>query len=1491
MSKQFVACFLFVMFSFTVFAQKPKVEKFSTKDMIELNKQVKKYLSDNNKALADEWEKTVEKPNALSNDKLHQVAEICNLLDDSKYRAPQFIQYFTAVISFASVKGDGALFTRWNDMIPDVIKNQKNGITRDYNTFMIFSKSFFLNNYLKDNGSLIWQAQAEYADLVYDNEPKVVYKHCNLVVTGIGDTMAIKNTSGEWLILKEKFIGNAGLIDWQKAYVDTTQVYCTFKKFVLDANKAELIIDSVKLTHKQYLTAPLIGKLTDKISNRKPGTPNGSYPKFASSGYYELQDISKGVKFKGGFGIAGNRVIGTGVNGKPAIVNFFNAKDQLVATASSLEFVIKKGEEITSNNAIAKIIIDKDSIFHPGCQLRFSITNRLLKLTRGDMGISKIAFLDSYHKTETNAEAVVWAIDSTKINFVMIAAAGRIPAAFESYNYFEKNRLEKYMNVSDFNPLNVIVSYCEKNKVMEVDADVISKQMNANYDENTIKRTLYNLTEEGFIYYSEYRHLVILKEKGATYVKANKKYVDYDNIKIKSESENGRAAQIDLTNNNIQIQGIKQFNLSDSNQVTIFPSKGNITMKKNRDMDFGGSFYGGHVDLLGRDFKFDYAKFKIGITAADSMMIYLGTGKTDADGVHEQLRKTGTFICGITGDLMIDAPFNKSNRVKQPTYPKLICTNNTFAYYDDEKIHHHAYDKKKFYFKLNPFEMDSLNTFTREQVHFPGIMNSGGVFPEFEETLTLQPDYSLGFKTNTPSTGFPLYADKGNYVGGISLSNAGLEGSGEFSFQASKQKSTHILFTPDSLNAKSQSFNQDATTSPVEFPASTNTNVFTHWEPAADRMEVKMDTTPFNMFGNIAKHKGGLVISSKGMTGYGTLDWPEATMNSTMMKYGKMNVVADTSGIQIKTSDGNIAFKAPNVNSKIDFEKRSGDFTSNTKELASNFVYNQYITSINQFHWDMDKKLLDFISPPGDTAIFLSQNAEQKGLKFVGQNARYNLNNFMLNVTGIPYINSGDCRVMPDSGQVFIEPKAVMQLLHKAKIVSDSSLQYHKIYDATVKIFSRDNFLCTDAKYDFNSKITGKQVILVDTLTMDEYKGKTMSVGFSNIKEENNFALNPKMNFKGYFRFNASERDPSLDGFARLKLKSTTIPTEWFTLNSVIKADSGTFNVMNAKNEKGNPIFFGILRSTYDSVGVYPAIFASASSPNDAQIFVPQGTLEYNSQTNDLTYGLGTKIRGETNSGDFVRFNDNTNKMYCDGKFNLGYNYPGIKIVAAGNATYDLNRNSIVMNAVVGIKMDFNKDLYNILIKEQIDLLADKDAIDYKKNLPFYEKAFSEYLTPKEVTKAFKNIKEQTDEAAETPKLDYPKNTPFNITFTDVKLMYDPFTSSWKGNCAVGILNMNETFFGKKIYAYMEFGGKRGDDFFNIYFEASEADWNCWMYRGRVLKMISSNDAFNENINKIVAEKRKVTPDDKKPTEYYTFQIGSDVLTKQFKERLKTFRY
>ena len=278
-----------------------------------------------------------------------------------------------------------------------------------------------------------------------------------------------------------------------------------------------------------------------------------------------------------------------------------------------------------------------------------------------------------------------------------------------------------------------------------------------------------------------------------------------------------------------------------------------------------------------------------------------------------------------------------------------------------------------------------------------------------------------------------------------------------------------------------------------------------------------------------------------------------------------------------------------------------------------------------------------------------------------------------------------------------------------------------------------------------------------------------------------------------------------------------------------------------------------------------------------------------------MTFGLGTKIRGESNRGDFVRFNDNTNKMYCDGKFALGYNFQGIQVNLSGNATYDLNKNNVVMNACLGLKIEFSADLYAMMIKELMDNTAEKENIDFSKNISFFEKAFSEIWTNHEVKKALKPVKESMNPDAAPvdgpPKLDAPKKTGFNILFTDVKLMYDPFTASWRASCPVGLINVGDYYFGKKIHASMEFGGKHGDDFFNIVFESSEVDWYSFMFRGHILQLMSSNDAFNESINKIVPEKRKVTLDASKPTEFYQYQVGSDSRVKQFKATMKLMRY
>jgi hypothetical protein len=1565
---------------------KPKL-KFSS-DPKELDKQLEILLAEPNVEVIKQtyitFHEMYAKQGKITDAEMKTISSICNIMDAKKLRPnPHFHNYLKAIIFFKSGKNENSDFEQWHAVLEQLLQKMKVNTNKDFIEYIDFSMAFFESHYLKNTGAKNWKASSEDFELIYDDEPKIVFKNTWLITTGIGDTSIIKNTNiGTWFILQEKWKGDQGKIDWAKAGLDSALVFATFQNYTLDANKPDFILDSVTFMNRSFLTAPVVGKLTDKITSRTNGAFSANYPKFESNQYFELNELGKGIKYKGGFGQIGDKVKGNGMNGRLAEFKFYDSNNKLIIVAQSNSFIIKKGEQISSEFTRVKLVLGDDSIFHPGLEFKYKILNRELKLTRGEMGVSKIPFADSYHKCDIKAEALIWKIDSNKISLDMITGAGLVPATLESHNYFSPNIIEKYTNIADYNPISVIKKYCEKHGVTEVDADVIAQEINPKFDVGTIKRTLYNLTEEGFIYYDEYHNKIIMKEKSVVYVKANRKLIDYDNISLKSNpGSSGVNFTLNTDNKDLKIRGVKSMMLSDSGQIFIFPDRG-LVMKQNRDMTFGGAMFGGRADIISKQFDFKYADFKIELNNADSMLINIPTGKLLETG-KEELKPTATYICGITGTFKCDAPRNKSSRVLLKEYPALKTTDAAYTFYSDKPTVNGAYKKDIFKFKLDTFLLDSLNHFDVKALGFDGTLISGGIFPDITERISLQSDLSLGFKSKTADEGLSLYNERGNFKGSYSLNNTGLRGKGEFTFMNSVSNASAILFAPDSLNAKVDNFSQSASSDPIAFPEVNNKNVFTHWEPNNDKMFIKMDTTPFNFFGGISKLYGNTMLSSKEMTGNGKMDWNEATLESKLMHFGKLSIKADTASLKVKTTDGSnaLAFTAPNLNSTIDFEKRTGDFASNTKEAASTFVYNQFSTSINKFHWDMAQKNMDFISDPNDSAQFISLNNSQFGLNFIGRNAKYDLNNYILNVGGVYKIATGDVWIYPDSGSVTIEPQAVIRPLFNARILCDTNRQYHKIYDATVKINSKYNYLATNAKYDFNSKITGKQIIIVDTLTMMNEGSRWYSSGFSNIKEDQNFTINPKMSFKGYFNFNSKDRDPYLNGFAKLKLRNKYIPTEWFTLNSVMKADSGNFNVIKPKNERGGPLYFGLLKSYYDSTGVYPSIFASPYNSLDKVVFLPEGSLQYNVESNEIFYGDASKIRDEIKKGNYLTYNDATNKLFCEGKFEMGLDYGALKTFVAGNATADLNRNNQIYLWNIAMKMDMDKALFNIMLKEMIDLIPDKEDIDYTS--PFFEKAMAELVSERDLKKIMSKVKSVTVEEESTPeksetdktedsnnetekkvdeniepatdsvavdststnndqddnsgkkkkkkgkkaktdevkdenggvvdaankekepkekpdadvvveatgkKFNFP-NSDYNFYFTDVRLTYDNSSNSFKGGGPIGLSHLGQYYMGKKIYGFFEYGGKRNDEFFNVYFETSESDWYYFYYRGHILFMISSNDAFNEAIQKIVPEKRRIQPDKSDTKNWYTYQLGSDVKKKGFVERMKFYQF
>ena len=166
-----------------------------------------------------------------------------------------------------------------------------------------------------------------------------------------------------------------------------------------------------------------------------------------------------------------------------------------------------------------------------------------------------------------------------------------------------------------------------------------------------------------------------------------------------------------------------------------------------------------------------------------------------------------------------------------------------------------------------------------------------------------------------------------------------------------------------------------------EFPEVSSKNDFVLWKPYADSMLIKETGTPFKLFNSETYLYGRLLLRSSGLHGSGKVDWNDAQLFSKDIRFKKETMDADTSDFRLKSADSTkFALITNNVNSHIDFTLREGDFKGNSNAINTEFPYNLYRTSIDQFKWEMDKKILTFKSTRGK-ATFTSEAPEQDSLK------------------------------------------------------------------------------------------------------------------------------------------------------------------------------------------------------------------------------------------------------------------------------------------------------------------------------------------------------------------------------------------------------------------------------------------------------------------------------------------------------------------------------
>jgi hypothetical protein len=1410
------------------------------------------------------------------NDEKKKIIETANeLLKKRALAFPHFQEYLLSLIAFSNANHAKSSYQNWEKGL--VYMCQKKNVTLNaIDTYLDNSEGLVRKGNVFKSTTTRWNVSTKDFKFIFDGEDvKVIFGQTDLSCYAKRDSSSIYSTQGIYFPFTKTWKGQGGKVTWERAGFKSTDVFANLQNYKIDITKSSLEADSVIFVNTRYFKEPLLGHLSEKVM-ADVDTTNANYPQFKSySKRYKIDNIYPGMNYDGGFTMKGAKFIGEGTDNDLALIKIYR-KDTLFFVGASRTYVFRD-EGIIGQNTAVTFYLDTDSIFHPGLLFKYNQKQNEISLVRNDEGMSRSPYFDTYHNLELDFPYLTWKLGDPKIDFKPITKTTNKTATFESVDFFSRDRFLELQGMDIVNPLQNLKNFSKK-----VNSKNFTDKEFADFIKASIPQTkqyLLNLAFKGFIAYFIETGQVIVMDKTFNYLKCSVGQRDYDAISFVSNVvENDNNATLSLLDFNLKMKGVEEIFLSDSQNVAIFPNNQEITIKRNRDFVFDGRVRAGLFLFIGSNFSFSYNKFKLNLTDIRTIKMRVVTNETDQLGMPVQ-KDLISVIENSTGELLIDDQMNKSGVKDFPQYPIFNSKKDSYVFYDAPSIQSGVYKRDNFYFQIFPYSIDSIGILTKKNLLFKGHFISAGIFPPFNETISVQPDYSLGFKRNTPEEGFQAYGGKGTYKKEIFLSNMGLRGDGELKFLTAKALSNNFLFFPDSMNTTAKTFEIEKQTKGVEFASVKGENIYVHWVPNADRMFITNTNKPFEMYDKQATFTGTLQIEPKGLSGWGMLEFSTAQLTSKMFDFKEHIVDADTANFNLKTVDMNeFSFKTNNVNSHIDFQERKGEFQSNGDASFVEFPQNQYKCYMDQFTWFMDKEEIEMSAsnkalsnvPANKTNLspteledvqlkgsqFISTHPNQDSLTFVAPSAKYNLRKYIISANEVKFIRVADATIYPGDGKVVIEKNAVMQTLKDSRIIANNTNRYHTIYNATSNIYGRKNY-SSSGSYDYVDETKNKQVIKFDVVSVDSTY-QTYANGKIGITD--GFTLSPNFGFTGSVKLNANDQFLLFEGSTKISHECINLDRYWVNFKSKINPNEIYIPIGDSLKEINNNKVHAGFYITNDSTHIYPAFLTKHKNYSDIPVFSSRGFLTFDKADSKYKISNKEKLVEFNLPGDYLSLHRSACNMYGEGKLNLGVDLGQIQLISVGNINEDLIKSYISMELLLGVDFFIEGKCMEIMTKD-INGFSGLEPVDLSRSV--FEKGLAEILGR---DKANELISEYS--LGKFKKM--PKELEHTLMLTDLKLNWNTSTRSYIADTLIGIGSIGKEYVNKIVPGYMEIIKKRSGDIFTLYLELTDNVWYYFSYARGVMQVVSSNEEFNTVIKTLKPDQRKLNTDKgQKPYSYY----------------------
>jgi hypothetical protein len=769
---------------------------------------------------------------------------------------------------------------------------------------------------------------------------------------------------------------------------------------------------------------------------------------------------------------------------------------------------------------------------------------------------------------------------------------------------------------------------------------------------------------------------------------------------------------------------------------------------------------------------------------------------------------------------------------------------------------------------------------------------SAGIFPDLNETIRVQKDYSLGFKHVIPDPGLPVYGGKGTFADTLSLNNRGLRGSGRLTYLSSLTESKDFLFTPDSTSARVKNYQLAKVVGEYEFPDANVKDAIIKWTPGNDLMTVQnINKDSISMFNNKAKLNGVLAVTPTGLKGKGLLAFENAEVISQAYNFKTQSFTSDTSDFKLLTDDRKKeALRVHVFRAAIDFGTRQGHFVATGKGALMEFPFIQYQCVVNEFDWLMDKKQLQLINKtnfsreeyykmkpeelvafdPGKE-IYTSTDPKQDSLSFFALRALYDLNTNLLEVEDARIIKVADAAIFPFNAKLSIGVNGRITELKQAEILANRTSLIHKFYNANVNIASRKRYTA-NGLYDYTPSDGDVTTLEINTIEVNN-KGETFAG--TAISDSMNFMLNRYFHFKGKLEINASSKLIYFEGGYGFVHDCSALQHEWIKLQSNLDPKKIMIPVTNDPENTGNgQLRVSIYYSTTEN-NVKPGFFVQAENITDPDIINAGGYVEYFPEKSEYRVADSAKLRNPQLTGNMLTLNTSRCMLSGEGQLQLATNLGRVTMRSAGEFNYYSLVDSASLNALSALDFFFSEEALKVFA----DAINGSEAKGIDVTGINYTRSLREFVGQEDADKILSEL------SLYGQYRKFPEVLNHTVVLTGLQMSWNKDLRSFISRGPIGISNIGKQPVNKQVKGYVEIGKRRSGDIINMYFEPDENQWYFFSYANGTMQVLSSNKSFNDKLIGLKEDERLIKGSKGQPS--YQFIIGTGEKKGTFLRKMK----